>query len=85
MILSIATLGKVATMRKWAFVSQKGGSGKSTLCTNLSVVAEQVGETCCIIDVDPQANALLWHERRDRKSTRLNSSHSLLSRMPSSA
>ena len=51
-------------MRKWAFVSQKGGSGKSTLCTNLSVVAEQVGETCCIIDVDPQANALLWHERR---------------------
>ena len=51
-------------MRTWAFVSQKGGSGKSTLCTNLSVVAEQVGETCCIVDVDPQANALLWHERR---------------------
>ena len=51
-------------MRTWAFVSQKGGSGKSTLCTNLSVVAEQAGETCCIVDVDPQANALLWHERR---------------------
>jgi chromosome partitioning protein len=51
-------------MRTWAFVSQKGGSGKSTLCTNLAVVAEAAGETCCIIDVDPQANALLWHERR---------------------
>jgi len=34
------------------------------LCTNLAVVAEAAGETCCIIDVDPQANALLWHERR---------------------
>ena len=53
-------------MAMWtlAFVSQKGGSGKSTLAVHLSVLAEEEGETVCIIDMDPQANAVAWHEVR---------------------
>jgi chromosome partitioning protein len=51
-------------MRTWAFVSQKGGSGKSTLCTQLAVYAEECGEAVCIIDIDPQASAIAWSEAR---------------------
>ena len=63
-ILKTRVHDKVKAMRTWAFVSQKGGVGKSSLATNLAVIAEKSGETCCIVDVDPQANALLWAERR---------------------
>jgi chromosome partitioning protein len=51
-------------MRTWAFVSQKGGSGKSTLAVHLAVLAEEEGETVAIIDLDPQANVVAWHEVR---------------------
>jgi len=40
-----------------SFVQQKGGSGKSTICTNLAVHAEDNGETVLIIDLDPQSSA----------------------------
>ena len=55
-------------MRIWGFVSQKGGSGKSTLSTQLSVYAEKCGETVCLIDLDPQASALTWGETREAKA-----------------
>ena len=51
-------------MRIWAFVQQKGGCGKSTLATNLAVMAERQGETVLIVDLDPQSNALLWSKAR---------------------
>jgi chromosome partitioning protein len=51
-------------MRIWALVQQKGGCGKSTIATNLAVVAEGRGETVLVIDLDPQSNALLWSEAR---------------------
>ena len=51
-------------MRIWAFCSQKGGSGKSTLCTQLAVYAEQQGEIVCVADLDPQTNAQLWSQAR---------------------
>ncbi len=51
-------------MRIWSFVQQKGGSGKSTICTNLAVVAEENGETVLIVDLDPQSSATLWHFKR---------------------
>jgi chromosome partitioning protein len=54
-------------MRTWAFVSQKGGSGKSTLCTQLATYAEQQGEIVCIVDLDPQTNAVLWSQIRGTK------------------
>src|SRR5262249_51200633 len=47
-----------------ALVQQKGGSGKSTICTNLAVRAEEKGETVLIVDLDPQSSATLWHSAR---------------------
>ena len=38
-------------------------------------------------NITPEEAVILWHASRleDRKSTRLNSSHNVISRMPSSA
>ena len=51
-------------MRTWAFVQQKGGSGKSTTASNLAVYAEEKGETFLVIDLDPQRSATLWSSAR---------------------
>ena len=51
-------------MRTWAFISQKGGTGKSTLSTQLAVYATELGEHVLIVDLDPQGSAEVWHERR---------------------
>ena len=42
-------------MRTIAFVTQKGGSGKSTLCVNLAVAAQEAGASVCILEMDRQA------------------------------
>jgi chromosome partitioning protein len=47
-----------------SFVQQKGGSGKSTIATNLAVCGEEQGETVLIVDLDPQTSATLWHSAR---------------------
>jgi len=46
--------------------SQKGGSGKTTLCANLSVEAERAGDgPVYLIDLDPQGTLSTWHEMRE--------------------
>ena len=52
-------------MRTIAFVTQKGGSGKSTLCINLSVAAQEAGRSVCILEMDRQATVSEWAENRD--------------------
>jgi chromosome partitioning protein len=52
-------------MKTIAIVSQKGGSGKTTVAVHLAVCAELAGKTAAIIDLDPQASALEWHSRRE--------------------
>ena len=50
-----------------AIVSQKGGSGKTTLSVNLAAAAEATGAGALIIDTDPQATATQWGSwRSDR-------------------
>ncbi len=51
-------------MRVISFVTQKGGTGKSTLAVNLAVTAEANGERVCILDLDPQGTSAAWYETR---------------------
>jgi chromosome partitioning protein len=52
------------TMPTIAIVSQKGGSGKTTLAINLAVAATNDDKLTCIIDTDPQATAAAWSDWR---------------------
>ncbi len=46
--------------------SQKGGSGKTTLCAHLAVQAERAGDgPVFVIDTDPQGTLSTWHEHRE--------------------
>ncbi len=51
-----------------SIVSQKGGTGKTTLALNLAVHSENAGKPALIIDLDPQASAKEWHDSRKEKS-----------------
>ena len=48
-----------------AIVSQKGGTGKSTLAFSLAVAAEQRGIRTSVIDMDPQGTTKKWYGRRE--------------------
>ena len=47
-------------MRTVAFVSQKSGSGKSTIVSSLAVAAHEMSEKVCVIDMDPQGSLVNW-------------------------
>lgn len=47
-----------------AIVSQKGGSGKTTLAVNLATRAAASKHESCVIDTDPQATAAAWSDWR---------------------
>ena len=51
-------------MRTIAFVSQKGGSGKSTIASSLAVAAQEMKEEVCVIDMDPQGSLARWAKTR---------------------
>jgi chromosome partitioning protein len=51
-------------MRTIAFVSQKGGSGKSTIASSLAVAAQEMKEEVCVIDMDPQGSLAHWAKTR---------------------
>lgn len=51
-------------MKTISIISQKGGSGKTTLAINLAVAAQSLGHQSVIIDLDPQSSAKGWHDTR---------------------
>jgi len=48
-----------------AFVTQKGGAGKTTLAASLAVAAAHSGETVIALDLDPQGSLAAWGSRRE--------------------
>ncbi len=58
-------------MRTLSFVTQKGGSGKTTLCLNLAVAVEERGGRCLVLDLDPQGSAEAWYQDRDALTPKL--------------
>ena len=52
------------SMKVVAIIGQKGGTGKTTTAIDLAVAATEQGLSVVIIDLDPQANAANWKDRR---------------------
>lgn len=51
-------------MRAIAFLTQKGGAGKTTLAASLAAAAANTGERVIALDLDPQASLLRWSQYR---------------------
>lgn len=53
-----------AAPRILAFVSQKGGAGKTTLALNVAACAVQAGRRVTVLDCDPNCSAVVWGDLR---------------------
>lgn len=62
-------------MQTISLVSQKGGSGKTTLAIHLAAEGARVGIRTLLIDLDPQASAARWADRRGDREPDVTSEH----------
>lgn len=59
-------------LTKVVILNPKGGSGKTTLATNLAACIAASGDAPTLIDCDPQGYCLRWLEKRPRKRPRIH-------------
>ena len=55
-------------MKTLAILSQKGGSGKTTLTINLAVAAALDGQRALVVDLDPQHSTASWSKLRQHEN-----------------
>ena len=55
-------------MKTIVLVTQKGGSGKSTLCASLAVAAQESKKRACIIEIDKQSTLSQWAKDRGHRA-----------------
>ena len=55
-------------MKTLAIISQKGGSGKSTIAVHLAAYAHAKKHHPALIDLDPQASAFKWNAKREEQN-----------------
>ena len=58
-------------MRVITFVTQKGGSGKTTLALSCAAAAEEQGSRALVLDMDPQGTAEAWYQAREATTPKL--------------
>jgi chromosome partitioning protein len=57
-------------MRSIALITQKGGTGKTTLAASLAEAAASAGENVIALDLDPQGSLCRWGKRREAAKAR---------------
>lgn len=62
-------------MKTIAVISQKGGSGKTTISLNLAIAATAKGKNTVVIDIDPQQSATRWARIRSRTAPLIIAGH----------
>lgn len=62
-------------MHTIAIISQKGGAGKTTLAIHLATASSHMNKNTAIIDLDPQASAANWSDRRESEVPVVISAH----------
>lgn len=67
MVANGATSKRV-NMKTIAIISQKGGAGKTTVAIHLAVASERHGLNTAPFDLDPQASAASWSDKRGKPS-----------------
>lgn len=68
-------------MKTIDIISQKGGARKTTVAVHLAVAAEQDGLNTALFDLDPQASASSWSDKRGKPSPAVVSAQA--ARLPS--
>jgi len=62
-------------MKTLALLSQKGGSGKTTLAIHLAIAAERAGHSVAMLDLDPQGSSTAWGDSRVDETPSVTSIH----------